>query len=575
MPLEVSALQQIHKEKFKEQRDEVAGNITQERAQYFQEKQRILDKQKTLAEKLFQKQEELKSLQQENLEFSNKRTSRSESILSKVMSVFGKDKRLDYLDNRVAEAQTQIAQLERDIRSLESEIQQNNTALEQVVTNKNNLTNKVETFYDETSYDFLTPEQKKELFTADNLKSLNTAEYMELWRAGSPFFLAHVSREGFRDHASTQHTRNLGVYNPDFTRLLADNKNLQSRFYTEGIRLDNETTFINALKKWGVFEQPTVETAFQYFKDTLDKGIAEAPRFADKSAVHLSVENVIHDFYGGERGNEIFFIFPSDFIGSQHAFGFPSWHKDLTSPHSERDRNDIFIWKDEGINLDTGLVFLPKNTLVDRKTGSKYASVQDRQGNLTLIENESAQTNIREWWQKNKAYFSEMWQNSKIKSYYQRDDTISFPDIILDKLSELGFQGESFAKTVEDAIINNLEKNTEDLSPTDIDIILNGTNLNYKLAEDTVRSEEYWEAYFTKNPDHKPKHIVYYSGPPNKAIDDFLQSHNVTSKKSHDPLLGFDDNHVTNMKADPRSNPHYDETVAMGKRLIEENFSRK
>ena len=52
-------------------------------------------------------------------------------------------------------------------------------------------------------------------------------------------------------------------------------------------------------------------------------------------------------------------------------------------------------------------------------------------------------------------------------------------------------------------------------------------NAHLKLAENTISSKEYWEAYFAEHPDEKPAHIIYYSGDPSEAVRDFLEENGI------------------------------------------------
>ena len=84
------------------------------------------------------------------------------------------------------------------------------------------------------------------------------------------------------------------------------------------------------------------------------------------------------NFYGGERGNEVFFVYPSDVLASQNDYSFNGWQKDFTKMQSEDKWNGVFVWPQDmnnpGISVDAGVVFLPGNIPVDPETGSKYAS---------------------------------------------------------------------------------------------------------------------------------------------------------------------------------------------------------
>jgi hypothetical protein len=103
--------------------------------------------------------------------------------------------------------------------------------------------------------------------------------------------------------------------------------------------------------------------------------ITDIPFVLDKSAIHFSSDEILNEIYGGELGNEIFVIYPTDMIASQYTFGVSDLNKDIAEkPHgSENKWNDIFVWNDnQAISIDAGIVFLPSNVKVDPQTGSKY-----------------------------------------------------------------------------------------------------------------------------------------------------------------------------------------------------------
>ena len=96
--------------------------------------------------------------------------------------------------------------------------------------------------------------------------------------------------------------------------------------------------------------------------------------FSDKSAVHFAVEGVLDGLYGGERGNEIFFAYPSATIASQMKFNHdptvpPTPNKEIGNP-----RNDIYVWTEGkgGLGINAGLTFIPDDAMVDAETGSLY-----------------------------------------------------------------------------------------------------------------------------------------------------------------------------------------------------------
>ena len=100
----------------------------------------------------------------------------------------------------------------------------------------------------------------------------------------------------------------------------------------------------------------------------------------------------------------------------------------------------------------------------------------------------------------------------------------------------------------------------------------------YLRAKDKVRSEDYWEDYFSQQPELRPKHLIYYDGSPTRAVDNFIRENGIGRadvSKEEGKLLGFDDNMVLDMVNDLRPNRGHDELLSIGYRIIKEEFSGK
>jgi len=113
---------------------------------------------------------------------------------------------------------------------------------------------------------------------------------------------------------------------------------------------------------------------------------------------------VVDHYYGEERGNKVFFIYPSGIIASQYDFAFNGWGKDFTKPQSETRWNDVFVWlhtlDNPGIPIDAGVVFLPESAQVDHSTGAKYASeirTIDGQEKRVMIEDTNLIDSFIKW----------------------------------------------------------------------------------------------------------------------------------------------------------------------------------
>lgn len=296
--------------------------------------------------------------------------------------------------------------------------------------------------------DVLTPEEKEIVFTEEYLSSLSMEEYLKVWRLGSPNFLAHVSRHGIRDHADMKefHSTGLGEFHNSFQEMLRDSKSLRPalsrlainifdpdlekedvRKYVESVRssinthpepviesiasdsLDMENLspseatsilteenlrklFLEKLsqKSWQERELEHLEETI--IADHLSGEHLDSRKpssfLSDSTAIHLSSEDILDGNYGAEEGNEVFVVFPTDMVASQYQFAQNRLYNDITkAPETSSDlnRNDIFVWnRNQAIPLDAGIVFLPANTPVNPKNGSKYENLTDTDGEVVL-----------------------------------------------------------------------------------------------------------------------------------------------------------------------------------------------
>ncbi len=105
---------------------------------------------------------------------------------------------------------------------------------------------------------------------------------------------------------------------------------------------------------------------------------------------------------------------------------------------------------------------------------------------------------------------------------------------------------------------------------------LKSTGANWKRAEITVSSEEYWENYFAHHPRQRPKHIIFYNGDPTSAIYEFKEKNNIGQadvSQTEGKLLGFDDRHIADMQKDSRAHPGYDELIETAHRVIASHYA--
>ncbi len=207
----------------------------------------------------------------------------------------------------------------------------------------------------------LSKEDMKKYFSEEYLSSLSTDDYYELLNRYPGHMVAHVTRQGIRDHTGHMyHTAGKGEYHDGFIQILKDGK-LRSplgAYLKDGVKKEAIVQFLG-------LDSMGKERALAYL-DLLSR-----EKYADKTAVHFAIGLVADVAYGGESGNEIFFSFPSAFIAANFYFsGSASVEMGLDS-----DWNDQWVFpqsEDRGININAGLVNIPRSALVDPRTGSKY-----------------------------------------------------------------------------------------------------------------------------------------------------------------------------------------------------------
>src|SRR3989344_3699664 len=279
----------------------------------------------------------------------------------------------------------------------------------------------------------LSNQEKREFLKPEVLAELNTEEYIALWRRLKPQFLSHVTRQGFRDHYEMfEHRRGLYEFHNGFARVLEDMKSLRPPFAVDpGLRSRDDVSVKTFLES-SVLKAESEEEALQILDELLNSTSTVAPGYADKTAVHFGAQIVEHENYGGERDNEVFFVYPADVIASQYDYAFNGQTKNFVNPETESNWNDVFVWpssvENPGIPLDSGIVFLPDHTPVDLETGSKYASEvkgADGEQKRTLVEDERLVGSFVSW-------VMRLNQESPIVKMYQ--EYVDNPDSVKEKV---------------------------------------------------------------------------------------------------------------------------------------------
>lgn len=565
----------ISKKNDPEGRSEMVRNVLEARVEARLKKKVIIEN-----EKKIQKNTELTSvLDQQERYKKNELNQRLENVIVKVKKIFGID------DTKAIELQTKIDAIKSERDTLNSEFlltKENLKNLREEIPNPKKI---LKTYYEKISTQPLSNEQKRELLKTEVLSSLSSEEYISLWKRLNPYFMSHVTRQGFRDHnAMIYHSAGINEFHDGFIKVMEDDGLLRPPMAIRELRnRDN-----NSIKEWlldqKILGQKNEEQAIREFDNLLNFSLANAPRYPDKTAVHFATQLVANSFYGGENDNEVFFIYPSDVLASQYAFSFNGKEADFTRPQSDTSWNDVFVWPgtvdNPGISINAGIVFLPKSTPVDPETGSKYASeveVVDGVEKRVMVKDTALVNAFVEWGKKmnDQSPFKQAFNTCKLaENFYRRKEVEKdcFA-ICVQELKGLGFLIDTSANLAGELIQDMFDRETYD--DKSFQNVINNSASQWKRAEGTVSAKEYWESFFAKNPNLRPKHVQYYDGDPTIAVLEFQQRHHIGTTetlKTNEVLLGFDDHHVTSKKNDPRSNVGYEELVDVASRIIKEHY---
>ena len=393
------------------------------------------------------------------------------------------------------------------------------------------------------------PESKIQNLTFEKLSELSTDEYLELWRTLNPFYVTHVTRQGIRDHnAMLDHSAGKGKLHNGFEKVLEDGKCLHSpmkvnydlpeNFVEEDVEKALEKMVFSKEKYDGVNPEIIIHDL------PVNSTIAATDPWGDKRAIHFAQHTVLDDYYGGESGNEIFYVFPTDVIASQCRFGgHTRGNLNTAQVTNERKWNDLFVWSDSGeIPLDAGLVFLPESQMVDRKNGSRYSlkEVQDESGRIEQLP-EKDEERIRRFseWIKNTSEDSpEFMAISERKDYSILEDKlgeIGIPERCWDSMARYS-NHRALLKFIKERDFGTVRVDKNITSPEEREDLLIRKYLEQKMADlkyadDTVTAREYWEGYFAEHPEQRPAHIIYYDGDPSEAVRSFLEEHGILEEK--------------------------------------------
>ncbi len=415
-------------------------------------------------------------------------------------------------ERSLAESQLRLEDIQKMVQTGETDLQM----LEKQLGDPDHI---LKSYYDQIKQQWtetpVHPEDIRKYFSAEHLASLNMENYILLLKRFPSEMVTHVSRRGVRDHAGMMyHTGGLNEVQNSFDRLL-ESRELRGALSMK-LEEDNRDEYVSRLLQLN--KMTNREDALK----ELDYKMKEPGwnSLADDSAVHVATEYAADTFYGSEGKNEVFIAFPSALIASEYVFSGSLEH----AVPGNQVSNDTWIWmkEQEGIPLDAGIVFLPSDSKVDPRTGSLYQIEngkpvvdQDRLTRvLELVKNRSLAQIVsahQEQAYRNPFAGTIEVRNSLAEQFGVEEKSMqdfllngnvvaitlrSFPDI-------QGFSS-SFSKLSDDKQADKIQE--------DVMNELQSQKLYFKKATETVTAEEYWDQYFTKHPERRPKHTVFYDG---------------------------------------------------------------
>ena len=429
-----------------------------------------------------------------------------------------------------------------------------------------------------------TKEDITENFSEEHLVSLSLEDYILLLKRFPAEMVTHVTRQGIRDHIGHMyHTAGDGAYSNGFMKMVEDGR-LRSPLGVYVIEGEKE----KAIAKFLYLDNfKTKEEALNYLG--ILTGRQGGPgSYVDKTAIHFATEEVADYYYGSEKGNEIFVAYPSAHIASQYYFsgqlnesGGGYW-------------NDQWVWANEekGMDLNAGLVFIPEEAKVNKKTGSRY-ELDESQNPIKNSEYQAAfrrvvdSVDFHNFANQVMEITGKLGQNWDSPNLSPKDrDLLQNLESFRQRLKqEFGITDQR----LQTAVLNcyslfrldniqkkNQEKGQEDLSYSVDSVIADAMKeegILYTETKDAISSKEFWEARFAENPDKCPSKVVYYKGSsPTRALYEWREANGI-GKKAKDKDIGFFEQHIER-NASPLI-AELDRFKILSEKIIEDYFAQK
>lgn len=579
MENEPKFIKEFSREQSSDERNELAKSIKGKRAEYFSKKQERLTSSQTLKTEIQEREvrlnQELERIQEldDRIEMIS-----SAGFFKKLLNYFELNKLR--ADNKLGKQTYEQLQAQHKHLVNQEKLLSDETGkgIPEEFTESKQL---LQGFYaDQKKKWERAPYTKDEItkyFSEQHLASLSLDEYALLLKRFPSEMVAHVTRQGIRDHVGHMfHSAGEGAYSDSFMKMLGDGR-LRSPLAVHMM----EKTKKDAIAEFLRLENfKTKEEALAEVNKIIDPESQGQSSYADAIAIHFATEEVADSYYGSEKGNEIFMAFPSALIASQYYFN---------GQLNERGGgywNDQWVWanEDRGMDLDTGLVFISEDAKVDPRNGSRYeldeinnpiVNEQYKQQIKKVVESDDFDDfadqaseisgKLRGDWggEINRDIIK------KIEPFRQKlesefgiiDPRLQYALLRYDSLWSLKLQKEQRESGRQDPFRN---------IDSEISEILKKAGILYKEASTAISSKEFWENYFTKHPKHRPSKIIYYKGgDPTGALQSWRESVGLR-KKSEEQDLGFTERRVP--RESPQATIGKERFQSITQEVIEEYF---
>lgn len=575
-------IKEFSKKESPEERQEVAQRIKAKRLKHFKEKHAQIERQTELQKTTNERESVLVKQLKAIYDLENEINKFSATMLGKILNYFQlKKHRADIV---IGQKTYDELKQQQNIEITEKQIISKKLDSERIPVELLEAKEILANFYEQQKEKWARSEYAREDiekgFSEEHLASLSLEDYALFLKRFPEEMVTHVTRQGVRDHLGHMyHTAGEGSYFDGFMKIVNDGR-LRSPLGVYLIENEKEKAIAKYLHL-DFFK--TKEEALNYFDIITDRQ-EDSGSYVDGMAVHFATEEVADCYYGSEKGNEIFIAYPSAFIASQYYFsgqlkesGGGYW-------------NDQWVWANEekGMDLNAGLIFIPEEAKVDKKTGSRYQLDE----NKNPIKNFEYHAAFRKVVDSSDFYnFADqvMEITGKLNQHWDEPNLLLRNQEIFEKLEpfrqrleqEFGIND----RRLQMAILNyrnlfSLDINKkhqkdgrDDLVDSIIEEAIMSEGILYCEAQDTIDSKEFWESYFAKNPTKKPSKIVYYKGSsPTRALYEWRKTKEIR-KEAKDKNIGFSERHIE--RNAPQAMAGLDRFKILAEQVIENYFANQ